>query len=113
MPSAVGLLLGGSACCVTGLFRCGRATGAASCANIPVLNHDVLLIWSRGCITSRTADASAHSSPDRSANDSTCHAACGGTGCGPSWVCDGDGRKQEGGSKSSVFHIDTHECFST
>jgi hypothetical protein len=46
MPSAVGLLLGGGASCVASLFRGGRAAGAAGRANLPVLDNDVLLIWS-------------------------------------------------------------------
>ena len=42
---ALRLLLGGGACCVTGLFGCGRAAGAAGRANLPVLDHHVLLVW--------------------------------------------------------------------
>ena len=43
---ALRLLLGGGAGCVAGLFRGCRAAGAAGRAHIPVLNHNVLLVWS-------------------------------------------------------------------
>jgi hypothetical protein len=102
------LLLSGGARRVRGLFRGCRATGAAGCANIPVLNHHALLIWSRCGITSRSADASTDRCTHWSANDSACHAACGGTACGTTRISYREGREQEGGCNKSGFHVITH-----
>jgi hypothetical protein len=113
MPSAVGLLLCGGARRVRGLFRGCRAAGAAGRTNIPALNHHVLLIWSRCGITSRSPDASTDCCTHWSANDSACHAACGGTACGTTRISDGQGREQEGGCNKSGLQVYTHDCFST
>ena len=110
---ALGLLLCGGACCVGGLFRGCRAASAAGCANIPVLDDNILLVRSCRRITGCPTHASTHGSPNRTSNHSTHRTACGSTGCGSSWVGGGDGWEQEDGCKNSVFDLDTHDCFST
>jgi hypothetical protein len=68
-----------------------------------MLNHNVLLVRSRGCTTNHPADARAHCGSHRTANDGT-----GGTTCDSPAYCaaslsNGEGwTNQDSGNKSTL-----------
>jgi hypothetical protein len=77
-----------------------------------MLNHNVLLVRSRGCTTNHTADARADSGSHRTANDGTCCTTCDSPAYCASSLSNSEGWENQGSGNKSILQVYTHGCFS-
>ncbi|WP_166802156.1 hypothetical protein [Microvirga pakistanensis] len=73
-----------------------------------MLDRDVLLVRSRGCIPSRTADTRANGCPNRTSNNGTSRTTGYGTCCCAPSFSNGKSWENQGSGNKSTLQVYTH-----